>query len=59
MQEPMRVAEQAKADMLDPFNQAASAAADAIKTPLDDADPPLPSTSDGDDDSDDPPAPHA
>mgnify|MGYP005658653677 FL=1 len=59
MQEPMRAAEQAKADMLDPFNQAASAAADAIKTPLDDADPPLPSTSDGDDESDDPPAPDA
>ena len=53
--EPMRAAEQAKADMLDPFNQAASAAADAIKTPLDDTDPPLPSTSDGDD----PPAPDA
>ena len=59
MREPMRAAEQAKADMLDPFNQAASAAADAIKTSLDDADPPLPSTSDGDDDSDDPPAPDA
>jgi len=56
----MRAAEQAKADMLDPFNQAASAAADALKTPLDDVDPPLPSTSDGgDDDSDDPPAPDA
>ena len=34
-------------------------ATDAIKTPVDDADPPLPSTSDGDDDSDDPPAPDA
>lgn len=56
MQEPMRAAEQAKADMLDPFNQAA---ADATKTPLDDADPPLPSTSGGEDDSDDPPAPDA
>ena len=54
MQEPMRAAEQAKADMLDPFKQAAT---DAIKTPVDDADPPLPSTSDGDADSDDPPAP--
>ena len=53
MQEPMRAAEQAKADMLDPFKQAAT---DAIKTPVDDADPPLPSTSDGDADSDDPPA---
>ena len=59
MQEPMRAAEQAKADILDPFNQAASAAADATKTPLDDADPPLPSTSGGEDDSDDPPAPDA
>ena len=59
MREPMRAAEQAKADMLDPFNQAASAAADAIKTPVDDADPPLPSTSDSDADSDDPPAPDA
>ena len=59
MQEPMRAAEQAKADMLDPFNQAASAAVDLVKTPLDDADPPLPSTSDGDDDSDYPPAPDA
>ena len=59
MQEPMRAAEQAKADMLDPFNPAASAASDTIKTPLDDADPPLPSTSDGDDDSDYPPAPDA
>ena len=59
MQEPMRAAEQAKADMLDPFNQAATAATDAIKTPVDDADPPLPSTSDGDADSDDPPAPDA
>jgi len=59
MREPMRAAEQAKADMLDPFNQAASAAADAIKTPLDEADPPPPSTPDGDDDSDDPPAPDA
>ena len=58
MREPMRAAEQAKADMLDPFNQAARRAG-AIKTPLDDADPPLPSTSDGDDDSDDPPAPDA
>lgn len=56
MQEPMRAAEQAKADMLDPFRQAAT---DAIKTPVDDADPPLPSTSDGDADSDDPPAPDA
>ena len=56
MQEPMRAAEQAKADMLDPFKQAAT---DAIKTPVDDADPPLPSTSDGDADSDDPPAPEA
>ena len=56
MQEPMRAAEQAKADMLDPFKQAAT---DAIKTPVDDADPPLPSTSDGDADSDDPPAPDA
>ena len=56
MQEPMRAAEQAKADMLDPFKQAAT---DAIKTPIDDADPPLPSTSDGDADSDDPPAPDA
>ena len=56
MQEPMRAAEQAKADMLDPFTQAAT---DAIKTPVDDADPPLPSTSDGDADSDDPPAPDA
>ena len=56
MQEPMRAAEQAKADMLDPFKQAATA---AIKTPVDDADPPLPSTSDGDADSDDPPAPDA
>lgn len=59
MQEPMRAAEQAKADILDPFNQAASAAADATKTPLDDADPPLPPTSGGEDDSDDPPAPDA
>ena len=59
MREPMRAAEQAKADMLDPFNHAASAAADANTTPLDDAAPPLPSTSDGDDDSDDPPAPDA
>ena len=60
MQEPMRVAEQAKADMLHPFNQAASVAADATNTPLGDADPPLPSTSDGgDDDSNDPPAPGA
>ena len=56
MQEPMRAAEQAKADMLDPFKQAAT---DAIKTPVDDADPPLPSTSDSDADSDDPPAPDA
>jgi len=56
MQEPMRAAEQAKADMLDPFKQAAT---DAMKTPVDDADPPLPSTSDGDADSDDPPAPDA
>ena len=56
MQEPMRAAEQAKADMLDPFKQAAT---DAIRTPVDDADPPLPSTSDGDADSDDPPAPDA
>ena len=56
MQEPMRAAEQAKADMLDPFKQVAT---DAIKTPVDDADPPLPSTSDGDADSDDPPAPDA
>ena len=56
MQEPMRAAEQAKADMLDPFKQAAT---DAIKTPVDDADPPLPSTSDGDADSDDPPVPDA
>ena len=56
MQEPMRAAEQAKADMLDPFKQAAT---DAIKTPVDDADPPLSSTSDGDADSDDPPAPDA
>ena len=56
MQEPMRAAEQAKADMLDPFKQAAT---DAIKTPVDNADPPLPSTSDGDADSDDPPAPDA
>ena len=56
MQEPLRAAEQAKADMLDPFKQAAT---DAIKTPVDDADPPLPSTSDGDADSDDPPAPDA
>ena len=56
MQEPMRAAEQAKADMLDPFKQAAT---NAIKTPVDDADPPLPSTSDGDADSDDPPAPDA
>ena len=56
MQEPMRAAEQAKADMLDPFKQAAT---DAIKTPVDDVDPPLPSTSDGDADSDDPPAPDA
>ena len=56
MQEPMRAAEQAKADMLDPFKQAAT---DAIKTPVDDADPPLPSPSDGDADSDDPPAPDA
>ena len=56
MQEPMRAAEQAKADMLDPFKQAAT---DAIKTPVDDADPPQPSTSDGDADSDDPPAPDA
>ena len=56
MQEPMRAAEQAKADMLDPFKQAAT---DAIKTPVDDTDPPLPSTSDGDADSDDPPAPDA
>lgn len=56
MREPMRAAEQAKADMLDPFKQVAT---DAIKTPVDDADPPLPSTSDGDADSDDPPAPDA
>ena len=56
MQEPMRAAEQAKADMLDPFKQAAT---DTIKTPLDDTDPPLPSTSDGNADSDDPPAPDA
>ena len=56
MQEPMRAAEQAKADMLDPFKQAAT---DAFKTPVDNADPPLPSTSDGDADSDDPPAPDA
>ena len=54
-----KAAEQAKAYMLDPFTQAASAAADAIKIPLDDADPPLPSTCDGDDASDDPPAPDA
>lgn len=56
MQEPLRAAEQTKADMLDPFKQVAT---DAIKTPVDDADPPLPSTSDGDADSDDPPAPDA
>ena len=59
MQEPMRAAEQARADLLDPFNQAA-AAADATATPLGDADPPLPSASDDrDGDSDDPPAPDA
>lgn len=58
MQEPMRAAEQAKANMLDPFNQVASAAADAVKTPLSDIDPPLPSASDGGD-GDDPPAPDA
>ena len=58
MQEPMRAAEQAKVDMLEPFNQAASAAADAIKTPPGDTDPPLPSAS-NDDGDDDPPAPSA
>ena len=60
MQEPMRAAEQAKADLLDPFNQAASAATGATTTPLGDTDPPLPSATDGrDGDSDDPPAPDA
>jgi hypothetical protein len=60
MQEPMRAAEQAKADLLDPFNQAASTAADATTIPLGDTDPPLPSAADGrNGDSDDPPAPDA
>ena len=60
MQEPMRAAEQAKADLLDPFNQAASAATGATTTPLGDSDPPLPSATDSrDGDSDDPPAPDA
>ena len=59
MQEPMWAAEQAKADLLDPFNQAASAATGATTTPLGDTDPPLPSATDGRDDSDDPPAPDA
>ncbi|MGB0614446.1 MAG: Sec-independent protein translocase subunit TatA/TatB [Acidimicrobiales bacterium] len=60
MQEPMRAAEQAKADLLDPFNQAASAATDATTTPLGDTDPPLPSaTDDRHGDRDDPPAPDA
>ena len=60
MQEPMRAAEQAKADLLDPFNQAASAATGAATTPLGDTDPPLPSATDGHDgDRDDPPAPDA
>lgn len=55
MQEPMRAAEQAKADLLDPFNQASSAATGATTTPLGDTDPPLPSATDGrDGDSDDP-----
>ncbi|MEK9526761.1 MAG: twin-arginine translocase TatA/TatE family subunit, partial [Acidimicrobiaceae bacterium] len=58
MQEPMRAAEQAKADLLDPFNQAASAATGATTTPLGDTDPPLPSATDGRD-GDDPPAPDA
>ncbi|MAJ89590.1 MAG: twin-arginine translocase subunit TatB [Acidimicrobiaceae bacterium] len=58
MQEPMRAAEQAKADILDPFNQAASAAADSIKTPLSDIDPPMPSASNRGD-GDEPPAPDA
>ena len=60
MQEPMRAAEQAKADLLEPFNQVASAAADATTSPLGDTDPPLPSATDGcDGDSDHPPAPGA
>jgi len=60
MQEPMRAAEQAKAALLDPFNQAASTAADATTIPLGDTDPPLPSAADGrNGDSDDPPAPDA
>ena len=58
MEEPLRAAEQAKVDILEPFNQAASAAADAIKTPPGDTDPPLPSAS-NDDGDDDPPAPSA
>ncbi len=60
MQEPMRAAEQAKADLLEPFNQVVSAAADATTSPLGDTDPPLPSATDGcDGDSDHPPAPGA
>lgn len=58
MQEPMRAAEQAKADLLDPFNQAASTATGATTTPLGDTDPPLPSATDGRD-GDHPPAPDA
>ncbi|MEO0495231.1 MAG: twin-arginine translocase TatA/TatE family subunit [Actinomycetota bacterium] len=42
MQEPVKAAEQAKADMLDPFNQAASSAAKTIRNPMGDTDPPLP-----------------
>ncbi|MEM8708670.1 MAG: twin-arginine translocase TatA/TatE family subunit [Actinomycetota bacterium] len=43
MQEPLKAAEQAKADMIDPFSSAASSAANTIKNPLGDVDPPLPS----------------
>lgn len=47
MQEPMKAAEQAKADMIDPFSNAASSAAKTFTNPLGGEDPPLPSAADG------------
>lgn len=48
MQEPIKAAEQAKADMIDPFSNAASSAAKTFTNPLGGEDPPLPSATDGD-----------
>lgn len=47
MQEPIKAAEQAKADMIDPFSNAASSAAKTFTNPLGGEDPPLPSAADG------------